>query len=202
MENQPRGIFVEILWKASLSTAATQLIIIHEAAHVKPPRTRLVLQTQELIDCSDSLWIYLAYLVFASIAIMTGAEQQQGSHVTFLWLTRFSPPSVHLYALSTDEGCACATWTDSDEMNSSERWEWLWRNWKRARANVTIWAWRELHRYVCYVCVCVLLCVRPCTGCSHKYEMGFWEHIYQDVSFFHCACLPGGYQTSISNAAL
>lgn len=57
---------IEILWKPSFSSAVTQLLIIHKAARLKPQRTRLVLQMEELIDCSDALWIYLAQSTLAS----------------------------------------------------------------------------------------------------------------------------------------
>lgn len=124
--------------------------------------------------------------VYTFVTIMRGAGFICNFSLTHLLLLRF------LY-----EGCVYVTWTDSGEMNSSEKWEWLWKNWKRARANATIWAWRELHRWVC-----VWMCVSLWMDCSHECQVGFCGRIYQAVAYFQCACLPGVYQASISNAAL
>lgn len=106
------------------------------------------------------------------------------------WLSCLPPP-LPLCVLS--EGCVCATWTGSDEMNSSERWGWLWKNWKKARANVTTWAWRELHRYVFAVC-------RHETVQTLVTSNGFvWA--YLSSLLIECVC-PGGYQVSTLNSVL
>lgn len=49
-----------------------------------------------------------------------------------------------------------------------------------------------------HIC-CVCMCDSVAADRSHKYQMGFCGHIYQDMSYFHCACLPLGDQVPISN---
>lgn len=126
---------------------------------------------------------YISLGLHTGFTIMRGARQQP-----FLWLTSFSP-SLHLHVLCMYEGCVCVTWTDSEEMSSLAKWEWLWRNWKKARTNATIWAWRGLHRYTRMCCVGVCMCDSVATDRSHKWvpvDTYISGHVLFSLSMFAC----------------
>lgn len=132
--------------------------------------------------------------VYTCFTIMSRAKQQQGSCVTFHWLTCFSSLSLHLYACVRMK--AVCMW------HGQTRTKWIhWRSesgseeTERGRKQALQYGPGENCTGTYIICACMC-------ECAHKCQMGFCGHIYQDVSYFHCACLPGGYQASISNAAL
>lgn len=91
---------------------------------MQPPGTHPVLQMDELIDCSDALSIYMWHSL---LCLLHNNERSRaaagGSSVTFqlTHLLPFLSISLLSVCMSACEGCVCVTWTDSDEMNSSER---------------------------------------------------------------------------------
>lgn len=184
---------IEILWKHYLQQS-------HDLSSFMRP---LMWNQPDLILCWRCRSWLIVQMHFGYIwHILRLLHNNEQSKAAAGFTCNFSLTHLLLFSTSASvcvsacEGCVYVTWTDSDEMNSSERWEWLWRNWERVRANATIWAWRELHRYV-HACMC---------GSAHTVHINIkWVSVdiyikMCPISIVHVC--PGGYQASIWNAAL
>ena len=197
---QPRRTLIEILWKPSFSSAFTQLIIIHEAAHVKPQRTRLVLQMEALIDCSDALWIYLSRRLRRLRDNERGkAGQQPGFTCNF---SSDSPASLLSLPASVCIVClakAVRVW------HGQTRTKWIHR-WGESGSEETERGREQALQYgPGENCTGTLQYVRVCVWAVHGHINIKWVSLdiyikMCPVSIVHVC--PGGHQASISNAAL